>query len=39
MFVLNAYNLAFADEVQKAVVQLQALEDDAYQDVHAPMAQ
>ena len=39
MVVFNAHNHAFADEVQKAVVQLQALEDDAYQDVVAPMAQ
>ena len=38
MVVLNAPNHAFADEVHKAVVQLQALEDDAYQDVVAPMA-
>ena len=37
MVVLNAHNHAFADEVQKAVVQLQAFEDDAYQDVIAPM--
>ena len=39
MVVLNAHNHAFADEVQKAVVQLQVLEDDAYQDVVALMAQ
>ena len=39
MVVLNAENHSFADEVQRAVVQLQALEDDAYQDTVAPMAQ
>ena len=39
MVVLNAKNHSFADEVQRAVVQLQALEDDAYQDTVAPMAQ
>ena len=39
MFVLNAENHSFADGVQRAVVQLQALEDDAYQDTVAPMAQ
>ena len=38
MVVLNTPNHAFADEVHKAVVQLQALEDDAYQNVVAPMA-
>ena len=39
MVVLNAENHSFADEVQRAVVQLQALQDDAYQDRVAPMAQ
>ena len=39
MVVLNAENHSFAEEVQRAVVQLQALEDDAYQDTVAPMAQ
>ena len=39
MVVLNAENHSFADEVQRGVVQLQALEDDAYQDTVAPMAQ
>ena len=39
MVVLNAENHSFADKVQRAVVQLQALEDDAYQDTVAPMAQ
>ena len=39
MVVLNAENHSFVDEVQRAVVQLQALEDDAYQDTVAPMAQ
>ena len=39
MVVLKAENQSFADEVQKAVVQLQALQDDAYQDTVAPMAQ
>ena len=39
MVVLNADNHSFADEVRMAVVQLQALEDDAYQDTVAPMAQ
>ena len=39
MVVLNAENHTFADEVQRAVVQLQALEDDAYQDSVAPIAQ
>ena len=39
MVVLNAENHSFANEVQRAVVQLQALEDDAYQDTVAPMAQ
>ena len=39
MVVLNAENYSFADEVQRAVVQLQTLEDDAYQDTVAPMAQ
>ena len=39
MVVLNAQNHSFADEVRRAVVQLQALEDDAYQDAVAPMAQ
>ena len=39
MVVLNAENHSFADEVQRAVVQLQALQDDAYQDTVAPMAQ
>ena len=39
MVVLNAENYSFADEVQRAVVQLQALEDNAYQDMVAPMAQ
>ena len=39
MVVLNAENHSFADEVQRAVVQLQALDDDAYQDTVAPMAQ
>ena len=36
MVVLNAENHTFADEVQRAVVQLQALKD-AYQDAVAPM--
>ena len=39
MVVLNAENHSFADQVRSAVVQLQALEDDAYQDTVAPMAQ
>ena len=39
MVVLNAENHSFADEVQRAVVQLQALQDDAYQNMVAPMAQ
>ena len=38
MVILNAQNHSFADEVQRAVVQLQTLEDDAYQDAVAPMA-
>ena len=37
MDVLYAGNHTFADEVQRAVVQLQALKDDAYQDAVAPM--
>ena len=37
MVLLNAENHTFADEVQRAVVQLQALKDDAYQDAVAPM--
>ena len=37
MVVFNAHNHAFADEVQNAVIQLQVLEDDAYQDVVTPM--
>ena len=37
MVVLNAENHTFADEVQRAVVQLQALKNDAYQDAVAPM--
>ena len=39
MVILNAENHSFADEVQRAVVQLKALQDDAYQDTVAPMAQ
>ena len=39
MVVLNATNHTFAAEVQRAVMQLQALEDDAYQDAVAPIAQ
>jgi len=39
MVVLNVQNHSFAEEVQRAVVQLQALKDDAYQDAVAPMAQ
>ena len=39
LVVLNGENHSFADEVQRAVVQLQALQDDAYQDGVAPMAQ
>ena len=37
MVVFNAHDHAFADEVQNAVIQLQVLEDDAYQDVVTPM--
>ena len=37
MVVLNAENHTFAEEVQRAVVQLQAWKDDAYQDAVAPM--
>ena len=39
MVVLNAQYHSFADEVRRAVIQLQALEDNAYQDAVAPMAQ
>ena len=39
MVVLNAESHSLANEVQRAVMQLQALEDDAYQDMVAPMAQ
>ena len=38
MVVLNAENQNFADEVQRAVLQLQARQDDAYQKMVAPMA-
>ena len=39
MKVLNAQHQAFAEEVQRAVQQLQAVQDEAYMDLVAPNAQ
>ena len=37
MVVLYAENHNFADKIQRAVVELQALKDDTFQDAVVPM--